>query len=132
MPDQPVLLQIGAVAELTELSIVTLRHYDEVGLVPPSARSEGGFRLYTSGDVERLRTIRRMKPLGFTLDQMRELLAAVDAIGDPSSSKQARTKAQQTLRECIAATAASRVKLERNLAYADELDTLLHHLLPFD
>ncbi|WP_043368340.1 MerR family DNA-binding transcriptional regulator, partial [Mycolicibacterium conceptionense] len=47
-------MQIGEVAARTELSIKTIRHYDEVGLVTPSARSAGGFRLYTADDVNRL------------------------------------------------------------------------------
>ena len=68
------LLQIGEVSARTELSIKTIRHYDDVGLVVPSARSAGGFRLYTGEDVARLIAIRRMKPLGFTLEEMRELL----------------------------------------------------------
>ncbi|MEV6177751.1 MerR family transcriptional regulator [Streptomyces sp. NPDC052016] len=73
-------MQIGEVAARTELSLRTIRHYEEAGLVVPSARSQGGFRLYTEADVDRLMVIRRMKPLGFTLDQMRELLAAVDRL----------------------------------------------------
>ena len=47
------LLQIGQVAEATGLSLKTIRHYDEVGLVTPSERSPGGFRLYTTADVDR-------------------------------------------------------------------------------
>ena len=70
-------LQIGAVATETGLSIKTIRHYDEVGLVVPSARSAGGFRLYTRADIDRLFVIRRMKPLGFTLAEMREVLDAL-------------------------------------------------------
>lgn len=73
-------MQIGEVAARTELSLRTIRHYEETGLVVPSARSQGGFRLYTERDVERLMVIRRMKPLGFSLDEMRELLAATDAL----------------------------------------------------
>lgn len=73
-------MQIGEVAVRTELSLRTIRHYEEVGLVVPSARSQGGFRLYTEQDVQRLMVIRRMKPLGFTLDQMRDLLAATDRL----------------------------------------------------
>ncbi len=73
-------MQIGEVAARTELSLRTIRHYEEAGLVVPSARSQGGFRLYTERDVERLMVIRRMKPLGFSLDEMRELLAATDAL----------------------------------------------------
>lgn len=73
-------MQIGEVATRTELSLRTIRHYEESGLVVPSARSRGGFRLYTEADVSRLMVIRRMKPLGFTLDEMRELLTATDRL----------------------------------------------------
>ncbi len=73
-------MQIGEVAARTELSLRTIRHYEETGLVTPSARSQGGFRLYTNNDVARLMVIRRMKPLGFTLDQMRDLLDATDRL----------------------------------------------------
>ncbi|WP_199432961.1 MerR family transcriptional regulator [Qaidamihabitans albus] len=68
-------MQIGEVAERTGLSLRTIRYYEEAGLVTPSARSQGGFRLYTEPDVARLRLAKRMKPLGFQLDEMRELLA---------------------------------------------------------
>ncbi|MFC4857806.1 MerR family transcriptional regulator [Actinophytocola glycyrrhizae] len=77
-------MQIGEVAERTGLSLRTIRYYEEVGLVVPSARSQGGFRLYTEPDVERLELIKRMKPLGFQLDEMRDLLAILDPqSGDP-------------------------------------------------
>ncbi|WP_369200588.1 MerR family transcriptional regulator [Streptomyces sp. PU-14G] len=74
-------MQIGEVAERTGLSLRTIRHYEEVGLVIPSARSKGGFRLYTETDVERLMVIRRMKPLGFSLEEMRDLLEITDRLG---------------------------------------------------
>ncbi|MFE1776037.1 MerR family transcriptional regulator [Streptomyces sp. NPDC059008] len=77
-------MQIGEVAARTELSLRTIRHYEETGLVIPSARSQGGFRLYTEADVARLMVIRRMKPLGFTLDQMRDLLEATDRLDAPA------------------------------------------------
>ncbi|MBT2470197.1 MerR family transcriptional regulator [Streptomyces sp. ISL-66] len=73
-------MQIGEVAARTELSLRTIRHYEETGLVIPSARSQGGFRLYTETDVARLMVIRRMKPLGFSLEQMRDLLDATDRL----------------------------------------------------
>jgi DNA-binding transcriptional MerR regulator len=73
-------MQIGEVAERTGLSLRTIRHYEEVGLVAPSARSKGGFRLYTEADVERLMVIRRMKPLDFSLEEMRDLLEITDKI----------------------------------------------------
>ncbi len=66
--------QIGEVAKKVGLSLRTIRHYEEVGLVPPSGRSEGGFRLYTDDDIELLRLVKHMKPLEFSLEEMRELL----------------------------------------------------------
>lgn len=73
-------MQIGEVAERTKLSLRTIRHYEEVGLVQPSARSKGGFRLYTESDVQRLLLIRRMKPLDFTLEEMADLLGLLDSL----------------------------------------------------
>ncbi|EIE97221.1 MerR family transcriptional regulator [Saccharomonospora glauca] len=67
-------MRIGEVSARTGLSLRTIRYYEEVGLVTPSARSQGGFRLYTEPDVARLNLVRRMKPLGFQLDEMKELL----------------------------------------------------------
>ncbi|MFJ6855193.1 MerR family transcriptional regulator [Streptomyces sp. NPDC091271] len=75
-------MQIGEVAARTELSLRTIRHYEDSGLVAPSARSRGGFRLYTEADVARLMVIRRMKPLGFTLDEMRGLLDVVTRLDE--------------------------------------------------
>lgn len=74
------LMQIGEAAERVGLSIRTIRHYEDAGLIVPSARSEGGFRLYTEPDLDRLAVVKRMKPLGFTLDEMRDLLAVLDAL----------------------------------------------------
>ncbi len=71
-------MQIGEVAERVGLSLRTIRYYEEAGLVTPSDRSPGGFRLYTEADCERLRLVRRMKPLGFTLEEMCELLAVLE------------------------------------------------------
>jgi len=73
------LMHIGEVAEQTGLSLRTLRHYEDLGLVTPSGRTEGGFRLYSPEDRDRLLVIRRMKPLGYSLEEMAEVLAAFDA-----------------------------------------------------
>ncbi|MEV0391679.1 MerR family transcriptional regulator [Polymorphospora rubra] len=75
-------MQIGEAAERVGLSIRTIRHYEEAGLIVPSARSEGGFRLYTQPDLDRLAVVKRMKPLGFTLEEMRDLLTLLDALAD--------------------------------------------------
>ncbi|MEE3851997.1 MerR family transcriptional regulator [Gordonia sp. LSe1-13] len=115
------LLQIGEVASRTELSIKTIRHYDEVGLVTPSARSAGGFRLYTPGDIDRLLVIRRMKPTGFSLDDMRRLLDAEDMLDDPDATAEAKAAARDTLEEFGERARDACRKLARQLAYAEEL-----------
>ncbi|AGZ42273.1 MerR family transcriptional regulator [Actinoplanes friuliensis] len=74
------MMQIGEAAERVGLSIRTIRHYEETGLITPSARSDGGFRLYTEPDLARLAVVKRMKPLGFTLEEMRDLLEVLDAL----------------------------------------------------
>lgn len=80
-------MQIGEVAEQTGLSLRTIRYYEEVGLVTPSARTTGGFRLYSETDLGRLRLVRRMKPLEFSLEEMKDVLAVLDNLDavDPLS-----------------------------------------------
>ncbi|HEU4515447.1 MAG TPA: MerR family transcriptional regulator [Nocardioidaceae bacterium] len=73
-------MQIGEVAEQTGLSLRTIRYYEEVGLVTPSARTSGGFRLYSETDLARLRLVRRMKPLEFSLEEMRRVLGVLDGL----------------------------------------------------
>ncbi len=118
-------MQIGQAAERTQLSIRTVRHYDDVGLVTPSARSAGGFRLYTDDDVDRLLVIRRMKPLGFSLAEMKELLSALDVFEDTGASATARRSAVRRLRAYRSKTQDSADRLRQQLAYADELADLL-------
>jgi DNA-binding transcriptional MerR regulator len=113
-------IHIGEVADLTGLSLRTIRHYDEIGLVAASGRSEGGFRLYTGDDVERLLLVKQMKPLGFSLEEMIELLAVVDAVrsdGDPSTIGASRAR----LDEFIVLGEERRSALQRQLEKADEL-----------
>lgn len=112
------MMQIGKFAERTGLSVHTIRHYDEVDLLRPSGRSEGGFRLYTEADLERFLLIRRMKPLGFTLEQMREVLEIVDTLAGASGSE--RAAAQTRLGEFIDAAHERRTRLLAELAMADE------------
>ena len=75
-----VMHQIGEVAEAVGLSLRTIRYYEEVGVVPPSGRTAGGFRLYTDDDIERLRLVKQMKPLDFSLEEMRDLLHTRDRL----------------------------------------------------
>ncbi|XUZ99451.1 MerR family transcriptional regulator [Streptomyces araujoniae] len=128
-------MQIGEVAARTELSLRTIRHYEETGLVTPSARSQGGFRLYTETDVARLMVIRRMKPLGFTLDQMRDLLNATDRLdGDDAlddGEREALLERVRTYRQAAAEQVEKlRIQLERAEDFADTLGTRLEQNAP--
>ena len=118
-PAAPTTMHIGELADRTGLSNRTIRHYDEVGLLHPSGRTEGGFRLYTDTDLARLLIIRRMKPLGFTLEQMAELLAVVDAL-EASDDNADRVRLRGQLDEYIRDTEERRAKLEQHLGMADE------------
>lgn len=73
-------MQIGEVAQQTGLSLRTIRYYEEMGLVAPSARTTGGFRLYTDTDIARLQLVKRMKPLDFSVEEMRDLLVTLDGL----------------------------------------------------
>lgn len=119
--DEPALRKIGEVAAATELSVKTIRHYDEVGLVQPSARSAGGFRLYTVDDVERLLTIRRMKPLGFSLGEMAALLRARAVVADVDASADDADWARTTLAGLQTALRKATQRLERDLRFGQEL-----------
>jgi MerR family transcriptional regulator, copper efflux regulator len=118
-------MHIGAVAERTGLSLRTLRHYDEVGLLRPSGRTDGGFRLYTESDVERLLLIRRMKPLGFALEEMSDLLRLVD---DRTEGETETEQARAELDAYVARAEERRADLARKLDMADEFIALLRDL----
>lgn len=66
---------IGALAQQAGVAVDTLRYYEREGLLPPTTRRASGYREYDTGAVERVRFIRRAKDLGFTLEEIRELLA---------------------------------------------------------
>jgi DNA-binding transcriptional MerR regulator len=79
--------QIGAVAERVDLSLRTIRYYEEIGLVSPSGRTEGGFRLYTESDIDRLRLVKVLKPIGMSLESMSELLECADRLSNADSDQ---------------------------------------------
>lgn len=123
MTETPGTMHIGELAERSGLSLRTLRHYDEIGLVSASGRTDGGFRLYTERDFERLILIRRMKPLGFTLEQMAELLEIIDAL--PEAPAKAATELRGKLDAFIEETVTRRETLRAQLSMADEFLELL-------
>lgn len=117
-------MRIGEVAERTGLSHRTLRHYGDLGLVVPSGRTEGGFRLYAEADVERLLVVRRMKPLGYSLEEMRELLETVEELRAAPDA----TAARDRLAGFVEDAARRRAALARQLDMADEFAGLLRAL----
>lgn len=71
-------LKIGAVAKRTGLTVRTLHHYDQIGLLKPSAGTESGHRLYTDSDIARLHQIVLLKKLGFALEEIKEMINNAD------------------------------------------------------
>lgn len=116
-------MRIGEVAEQTSLSLRTLRHYEDIGLVIPSGRTDGGFRLYTDRDVARLLIVRRMKPLGYTLDEMSALLHVVDAL-----EREERADLRARLTEIREEARIRREKLAAQVDMADEFLARLDRL----
>lgn len=109
-------MHIGELAERTGLSLRTIRHYDEVGLLPATARTDGGFRVYSEDDFERLMVIKQMKPLGFSLEEMADILTILrDGHGQGSTAG-----SQEKLAEYLEKAVQQRAKMARNLAQADE------------
>ena len=109
-------MHIGELAERTGLSLRTIRHYDDVGLLPATARTDGGFRVYSENDFERLMVIKQMKPLGFSLEEMADILELFSQ-QDAGAADDRQAKLAAYLEKAVA----ERAKMARNLAQADEL-----------
>ena len=74
---------VGKVAQLAGITVRTLHHYDEIGLLSPSDRSGAGYRRYDDADLERLQQIMYYRELGFPLEEIAEILD--DPAADPAS-----------------------------------------------
>ena len=82
---------VGETARLAKVSVRTLHHYDEVGLLEPSGRTEAGYRLYTVNDLERLQQIMLFRELGFALPDIRSIVT------DPGFDRAEALQAQRNL-----------------------------------
>lgn len=126
-------MQIGEVAERTGLSLRTIRYYGEMDLVVPSARSQGGFRLYTDDDVARLLLIKQMKPLGFQLEELREVLALLHPSAHADAADSATTTEGQNelekLRSFAERAEQSCAELRSRLASAEAFAATLREQL---
>lgn len=120
MESESALRQIGDVAEEVGLSLRTIRYYGEVGLVPPSDHTHGGFRLYTDQDVRRLLLIKHMKPLDFTLEEIGEALGILDDLkSDLPRAK--RAERSERLRQIVSLTQERVTQLSKQLRAAKSL-----------
>lgn len=88
-------LTIGAVAKRAGVAIDTIRYYEREGLLPVPLRRASGYRSYGEGAIAQLRFIRRAKQLGFTLEEIRELLAL--SVDRQRGVKAVKQRAQQRL-----------------------------------
>ncbi|WP_423184593.1 MerR family transcriptional regulator [Arthrobacter sp. NyZ413] len=117
-------MHIGELAGRSQMSLRTIRHYDDVGILKPSGRTVGGFRLYTERDFTRLMLIRRMKPLGFALEEMAELLRIIDSL-EAANTGSANLAVRAALDGFIEQAMERRAKLEEQISMADEFIELL-------
>ncbi|GAC1309928.1 MAG: MerR family transcriptional regulator [Ktedonobacteraceae bacterium] len=92
--DEQSLFSIEQVATRTGFTKRTLRYYEEVGLLPPTDRTEGNYRRYSEADLQRLDRIKNLRDLlGFSLTDMREILEVEDERGQIKVAYQHETEA---------------------------------------
>jgi len=87
-------LTIGKVAKRSGLAVETLRFYERRGLIEPRERTGAGYRLYDPAVLRRLRFVRRAQALGFSLDEIAELLALSDNPAESAAEVQRLTRAK--------------------------------------
>lgn len=110
-------LTIGRVAKAAGCKVQTIRYYEQIGLLPAPARSDGNQRLYGKADIDRLAFIRHARELGFRLEAIRDLLSLSDR--PEQSCEAADAIASQQLREVerrIVRLEALKLELERMVA----------------
>lgn len=88
------MLTIGVLSKRTGCHVETIRYYERIGLLPSPPRSRGGHRLYDADHLRRLTFVRRGRDLGFSLEEIRELLNLADTDGAVCRQVRTRTLAQ--------------------------------------
>ena len=111
-------MNVGELAAVSGVTVRTLHHYDEIGLLVPSTRSVAGYRIYTDGEVDRLQAILTYRELGLVLD---EIAAAVDA---PEASVDVLRAARQRIDGRIAKLTAIAQSLDAAIAQEGKHPTM--------
>jgi len=107
-------MNIGDAARASQVSAKMIRHYEAIGLIGEARRTDAGYRLYSSQDVQVLQFIHRARALGFSLDQIRDLLALWQDKGRASADVRALAREHiGELNRKIAEMEAMRRTLER-------------------
>lgn len=104
----------------------TVRYYEESGLLTPAGRTPGGFRLYDDDAVDRLLVIRKMKSLGFTLEEMRSLLSVRDELAGSTVSAERRAELQELLRTWVVLAEEKLATLRQQAGVAEDFVVGLH------
>jgi MerR family transcriptional regulator, copper efflux regulator len=118
----PSRLRSAALARLAGVSVDTLRHYENKGLLPAPPRTPSGYREYPQEALGRVRLVRRAVALGFTLDELARVFAVRDRGGAPCRSVRALAQSKlATIESRLAALAAARDLMQAVLARWDDL-----------
>lgn len=105
---------IGDLSRATGCKIPTIRYYEEIGLMPEPARTQGNQRRYGEGHRARLSLIRHCRELGFSLDTVRDLLSLAEAPGESCmAADQAARRQLEAVKRKIESLQALRTELER-------------------
>ena len=133
-PDEQLIYTIEQVATRTGLTKRTLRYYEEVGLLPPTGRTEGNYRRYSEADIQRLGRIKELRDLlGFSLSDIREIIQAEDERGLIKLAYKQETSAEAKLAQLDRADELIRSQLhliELKLTGLEDMrSTLLERLL---
>jgi DNA-binding transcriptional MerR regulator len=118
-------LHIAEVADSVGMSLRTIRLYDETGVAPPSARSDEGSGLYSEADIDRLRLVKRLKPLDLDIEEVAEVVDAFDELASDGTSPERRRALVERLSHFTAVAEERAAHLRQELidveAMTDEL-----------
>lgn len=128
------LLRVGELAKAVGKTVRAMHLYEELGLLDPDSRSEGGFRLYNSGAIERIQWITKLQAIGFTLAEIqgfvREFRDAQSGRDASSHARKVFTDKLAQIRDQVAQLQMIENDLLEAVAYLDSCQRCAPHLAP--